>query len=286
MSALALLLVSQLTLGAAPGIAAAPQDVNEVIEAVGIDQRLDAELPLEAEFVDEEGRFVRLGDSFGERPVILAFVYYECPRLCNMILNGLVRALKPLGLEPGSDFEVVAISIDPGESPVLAARAKGLYLDRYDRPETAEGWHFLTGSPESIAAATRAAGYRFRYDETTDQYAHGSGVMVVTPEGRLSRYFYGVEYSPKDLRLGLVEAGDGRIGSLVDQVLLLCFHYDPATGRYGFAIQSALRITGVLTVALLLGFVVRSRIRERRQERLAARSAGAPPLGRTGGAIR
>ncbi|MEZ5398564.1 MAG: SCO family protein [Bryobacteraceae bacterium] len=224
------------------------------LKDVGVDQKLNAQLPLEAEFLDEEGKSIRLGQLFGRRPVVLALVYYECPMLCTMVLNGTLRAARALQLNAGTDYDVVAISFDAEETPALALRKKEEYIERYNRPGAERGWHFLTGSPASIKAVTEAAGYRFSRDPSNGQWAHASAIMVATPEGRLARYFYGVEYSARDLRFSLVEASQGKIGTPVDQVLLYCFHYDPATGKYSLVIMNILRAAGALTVAALLLF--------------------------------
>jgi protein SCO1/2 len=232
-----------------------------ILREVGIDQRLNEQAPLHLSFRDEEGRAVRLGDYFGRRPVILALVYYECPMLCTQVLNGLVGALRVLSFDAGREFDVVAVSFDPGEGPGLARAKKQTYLERYGRPGSAQGWHFLTGDQQAIAELTRAVGFRYVYDATLDQFAHGAAVIVLTPSGIVSRYFYGIEYAPRDLRLGLVEASANRIGSAVDRVLLLCYHYDPATGRYGFIALTLVRIGGVLTVAALALFLILERRR-------------------------
>jgi protein SCO1/2 len=234
-----------------------------MLREVGIDQRLNERVPLDLVFRDEAGRTVRLGDYFGARPVVLALVYYECPMLCTQVLNGLVGTLKSFAFEPGREFEVVAVSFDPSEGSDLAALKKANYLARYGRPATADGWHFLTGDAESIAALTKAVGFRYVYDERIQQFAHGAALTVLTPSGVISRYFYGIEYSPRDLRLGLVEAAAGRIGNAIDQFLLLCYHYDPATGRYSATALGAVRLGGVLTVAALAAFILVSLRRER-----------------------
>jgi protein SCO1 len=223
----------------------------EILKDIGIDQRLDEPLPLDAPLRDEAGRAVRLGDYFGKRPVVLAFVYFNCPMLCTQVLNGLVASLNVISLDAGTDFDVVAISFDARETPAMAAAKKDAYLTRYKRPNSAEGWHFLTGDEPSIARLTKAAGFRFRYDERLDQFAHASAVMVVTPQGRLARYFYGIEYAPRDLRLGLVEASAGRIGTPVDQILLYCFHYDPSSGKYGWMVVRMIRLAGLATIVVL-----------------------------------
>jgi protein SCO1/2 len=223
---------------------------------VGIDQKLDAQVPLDLGFRDDTGRTVKLADYFGSKPVILALVYYDCPMLCTQVLNGLAGSLKALTLNAGEEFLVLTVSFDPRETPELAAGKKKSYLAHYSRPGAAAGWHFLTGSESSIESLTRAVGFRYRYDAEKAQYAHASGIMVLTPQGRLSRYFYGIEYAPRDLRLGLVEASNGRIGSPVDQLLLFCYHYDPATGKYGPVVMNFVRLGGAATVLTLGTFLV------------------------------
>ncbi len=227
---------------------------------VGIEQRLNQQAPLDLTFRDEAGRAVRLGDYFGKRPVVLSLVYYDCPMLCTLVLNGLVRALRAVSFEPGRDFESVTVSFDPRETPALAAAKKQTYLERYRRAGAEGGWHFLTGGQEAVRRLTEAVGFRYTFDPQTGQFAHASAIMVLTPEGRLSRYFYGIEYSARDLRLGLVEASAGKIGSPVDQVLLYCFHYDPQTGKYGMVIMNTVRAAGLATVlalGMLLGLLFR-----------------------------
>jgi len=223
----------------------------EILKDIGIEQRLDAQLPLDAPLRDEAGRAVRLGDYFGKRPVVLAFVYYNCPMLCTQVLNGLVGSLNVISLDAGADFDVVAISFDSRDKPSDAAAKKDAYLTRYKRPNSAGGWHFLTGDEATITRLTKAAGFRFRYDEGLDQFAHASAIMVVTPQGRLARYFYGIEYAPRDLRLGLVEASAGKIGTPVDQILLYCFHYDPSSGKYGWIVVRAVRLAALATLVVL-----------------------------------
>ncbi len=236
---------------------------------VGFDQRLGQQLPLDATFRDESGKTVRLGDYFGRRPVVLALAYYECPMLCTLTLNGLTTAMLAMPFTPSRDFEVVTVSFEPRETPELAAAKKRTYLRRYNREGGPEGWHFLTGDKPSIDALTKAVGFRYAWDARSQQYAHASGIMVATPEGKLSHYLYGVEYAPKDLRLALVDAGAGKVGSPVDQLLLYCYHYDPTTGRYGAAVMGLVRLAGALTVAVLVGFIAVMRIRELQASRLA-----------------
>ena len=235
-----------------------------LLQDIGLDQKLNETLPLSLAFKDEQGRDVRLGDYFGTRPVILALVYYECPMLCTQVLNGLVSAIGTLNFSVGREFDVVAVSFDPGETPELARGKKAAYVERYKRAGSEAGWHFLTGTQHSITQLTRAVGFRYAYNADVDQYAHASGVMVVTPEGRLSHYFYGIEYGPRDLRLALIDAADRRIGSPVDQLLLACFHYDPKSGKYSLAIMRIVQGAGILTVAGIGLTILRLRRRDRR----------------------
>jgi protein SCO1/2 len=215
------------------------------LEGVGIDQKLDQQVPLNLTFRDEAGRDVQLSSFFQpKKPVLLALVYYRCPMLCTQILTGVESSLKAVSFNPGQDFEVVSVSFDPKDTPEIAAAKKATYLKRYGRANTANGWHFLTGDEANIKALTDAVGYHYKYDAKTDQFAHASGIMLVTPEGRLSRYFYGVEYAPRDVRLGLVEASKNHIGNPVDQMLLFCFHYDPQTGKYGAVVMNMIRFAG------------------------------------------
>ena len=214
------------------------------LQGVGIQQKLDQQVPLNLEFRDEAGRAVPLSSFFHGKPVLLALVYYRCPMLCTQILNGVASSLKAVSFDPGRDFEVVSVSFDPKDTPELAAAKKQSYLRRYGRPDTANGWHFLTGDPANIKALTDAVGFHYKYDAASDQFAHASGIMILTPEGRLSRYFYGVEFAPRDVRLGLVEASANQIGNPVDEALLFCFHYDPATGKYGAFAINLLRAAG------------------------------------------
>ena len=237
------------------------------LREVGFDQNLDERVPLDTPLVDEAGRTVRLGDYFGDRPVVLLFAYYECPMLCTQVINGLASALGVLSLEPGKDFEIVTISFDPRDTPATATAKKASYMQRYKRPGAEAAWHFLTfrpGDAASIERLTGAAGFRYVWDEQTQQFAHPSGVIVLTPDGRLARYLFGIEYSPRDLRLGLVEASSGKVGSPVDALLLYCFHYDPMTGRYGLVIMRAIRLAGAATVLALGSFIIVMVRRERR----------------------
>jgi protein SCO1/2 len=234
-----------------------------LLSKIGIDQRLHQKVPLDLEFVDETGRTVKLGDYLGKRPVLLALVYYECPMLCTQVLNGVTGALKVLNFDVGKEFDVVAVSINPREGPGLAAGKKQAYLERYGRPHTADGWHFLTGREENIRALATAVGFRYEYDEEIKQYAHGAGVELLTPKGVIARYFYGIEYSPRDLRFGIIEASEEKIGSPIDSVLLACYHYDPATGKYGAAAIKMVRIGAVATMIAFAVFLFVSLRRER-----------------------
>jgi protein SCO1/2 len=258
---------------------AAWADLNRppLLSQVGIEQRLNERLPLDLPFRDETGTEVVLRDYFGRRPVILTLVYYECPMLCTLVLNGLVRALKVLSFEPGREFEIVTVSFDPGETPALAAAKKETYLEQYGRAGAGGGWHFLTGTPESIEGLAQAVGFRYAYDAGRDEYAHAAAIMVATPQGRLARYFFGVEYSPRDLRLGLIEASQERIGTLVDTLLLYCFHYDPSTGRYSAVAMNIVRLGGALTVLALAGFIAVMRRRESRASAVGSTLAGPRP---------
>jgi len=235
-----------------------------LLEEVGLDQHLNAQLPLDLHFKDENGQTVKLGDFFGRRPVILTLVYYQCPMLCTQVLNGVTSSIGVMNLSVGKDFDIVTVSFDPRDTPEGAREKKANYLARYKRPGAAAGWHFLTGEAREISALTGAVGFRYAYNAEIGQYAHVSGIMVATPEGRLARYFYGIEYGPRDLRLALVEAADHTIGSPVDQLLLYCFHYDPSAGRYSLAVMNIVRIAGVLTVLVIVGAIVLMRRRERR----------------------
>jgi protein SCO1/2 len=246
----------------APGTPSSQMPV--VLSKVAFEQRLDTQLPLDLPFKDEDGRTVKLGDYFGKRPVILAFVYYECPMLCTQVLNGMTSMLGVLTESAGREFDVVTVSFDPRETPVLAAGKKKTYLDRYKREGAAAGFHFLTGNEASIAALTNAAGFQYTWDAATQQFAHASGIVIATPEGRLSRYFFGIEYPPRDVKFALMESSAGKIGSAVDKLLLYCYHYDPATGSYGFVAMNAVRLGVAFTVVALFGFIVVALGREQR----------------------
>jgi len=236
----------------------------ELLTEIGLDQKLDAQVPIGLPFKDETGRDVRLGDYFGKRPVILTLAYYECPMLCTQVLNGLTSALGVLSFTAGEEFEIVTVSFDPRDTPALATAKKATYMERYHRAGAERGWHFLTGNERSIEALTKAVGFRYAYNASIGQYAHVTGIMVLTPEGRLSRYFYGIEYGPRDVRLALIEAAGHQIGTPADQLLLYCFHYDPKSARYSFAIMRLVRAAGVATVLAMVAGVLVLRRRERR----------------------
>jgi protein SCO1/2 len=240
-----------------------------MVDQIGIDQHLGDQLPLDLELRDEKGRTVKLGQFFHDKPVVLMLVYYRCPMLCTQVINGFLKSSQAVKFTIGRDYDVVTVSFDPRETAELAAEKKAAYVRAYRRDGAADGWHFLTGSDESIKRLTEAVGFRYRYDAKSDQFAHASGIVVATPQGQLSRYLYGIEYEPTNLRLALVESGENRIGSPVDKVLLLCFHYDPLTGKYGLIIANVIRLTGSLTVLLLGGFLVAMYRLERRRTKEA-----------------
>jgi protein SCO1/2 len=232
------------------------------LQNVGFEPSLNGQMPLNLHFRDETGRDVSLREFFGQKPVILAFVYYSCPMLCDQVQMGVVGSLRMLSFNPGRDYEVLFVSFDSRDTPELAAEKKKTALSHFRRPETASGWHFLTGSKESIAAATQAANFRFTFDTKSNLFAHASGVLVLTPDGRISRYFYGVEYPGRDMRLGLVDASAGKIGSPIDHVLLFCYHYDPTTAKYSASILKIIRLGGILTILCIVGGILISRRRE------------------------
>jgi len=227
----------------------------ELLKDVGIDQKLNDAIPLDLAFRDEESNVVPLSTFFGQKPVVLALVYYNCPMLCTQVLNGLDRSLKDVPMDIGKDFDVVTLSIDPSETPRLAAAKRDLYTGIYGRPGAAEGWHFLTGEESEIRKLANAVGFRYAYDADSKQFAHASAVLVLTPGGKISRYFYGIAYAARDMRLGLVEASEGKIGSPMDQVLLFCYHYDPETGKYGLLISRVIKAGALLTV-LAIGILI------------------------------
>ena len=226
-----------------------------LLKEVGVDQKLNQSIPLDLAFRDEHGKPVQLGEYFGKKPVILSMVYYNCPMLCTQVLNGLESSLKLIPMDIGKQFDVVTVSIDPLERPVLAEAKQALYTGLYGRPGGAAGWHFLTGEEQQIRQLANATGFRYAYDPDSKQFAHASAIMLLTPEGKISRYFYGIQFPSRDLRLGLVEASAGKIGSPVDQVLLFCYHYDPSTGKYGLLISRLIQAAGAATV-LAIGALI------------------------------
>jgi protein SCO1/2 len=266
MTALALLTIALASGPVQEPSAARPPASELPAEAAGLsfDQRLNAQVPLVATFRDEHGRPVRLGDLFSGKPVILVLAYYRCPQLCNLVLNGLLDGLRGVTYRPGEEFAVVTVSFDPRETPEIAAAKKANYVDSYGRSGASESWHFLTGDKDQIDRVAESVGFHYVYDAKHDRYSHPSGVVILTPEGKVSRYLFGIRYPPRDLKLGLMEASQGQVGSLVDQFLLYCFHYDPATGAYAFAVMNAIRLGGGLTVLALGVLLYRLWRRERR----------------------
>ena len=264
---------AQMTGAPTPGYVSAPGPTSSTMPAplreIGFDQNIDQQLPLDAQFVDENGTAVTLGSYYGEKPVLLAFVYYTCPMLCTQVLNAMTATISTLSLDAGKDFELVLVSIDPRETPAQAMAKKMEYLHRYKRPGADAGWHFLTGKEPEIKRVAKAAGFRYAWDEQTQQYAHPTGIIVTTTDGRLARYLFGMEYGPRDLKLALVEASQGKVGTFADQLLLFCYHYDPMTGRYGVYVMRTLRIAGVATVLALGTFIVVMVRRERSQQNAA-----------------
>ena len=226
------------------------------LQNVGIEQHLNEQIPPNLMFRDETGKTVQLADYFGRKPMILNLVYYQCPMLCGEVLSGLESALRVLKFDVGKDFDVLTISFDPKETPEMAAAKKAEYLKRYGRAGAAGGWHFLTGPQNSIDALTKAAGFQYQYDSKSGQFAHATAIMVLTPEGKIAQYYYGVEFAPKDLRLGLVQASQHKIGNLVDEVLLYCYHYDPDTGKYGAIVSRILKLAAGATILVLGTFLI------------------------------
>ena len=255
-----------------PGEPTTPSSgMPKALEKVNIEQRLNEQIPLDLTFRDESGESVRLGDYFGKKPVVISLVYYSCPQLCNQVLNGLTSSLRTLSaFDIGKEFDVVTVSFDARETAELATEKKKTYIQWYKRDGAAEGWHFLTGDQQAIDRLTEAVGFHYAFDPQTNQFAHASGIMIATPEGRLARYYYGIEYSAKDLRLGLVEASNNKIGSPVDQLLLYCYHYDPATGKYGPIVINMIRLGGIATIIGMIALVLIMRRRSPGQNRASA----------------
>jgi protein SCO1/2 len=263
---LALLLVPAARLGASGAPGSPPPDAPlppPPIKDVGFDQKLGEAIPLDLVFRDEAGESVRLSKYFGKRPVILSLVYFNCPMLCGMTTDGLVRSVRALRFEPGTDYEILSVSFDPRETAEVASEKKRTVMAQYGRKSGPGGWHFLTGDAASVAALTKALGFRYVWDPEQKQFAHATGITVLTPQGRIARVFFGIEYPAKDLRLALIEASEERIGNVVDQLLLLCFHYDPKAGRYTATVRNLVRAGGVITLVLVAGFVTIMLRRER-----------------------
>jgi protein SCO1/2 len=230
---------------------------------IGFDQNIDQQLPLDATFVDDAGKAVTLGSFYGQRPVLLAFVYYTCPLLCTQVLNAMTATVSNLPLDAGKDFDLVIVSIDPKDTPAVAAAKKAEFVHRYKNPNAEAGWHFLTGTEPEIRRVANAAGFRYSWDEQTQQYAHPTGIIVTTTDGRMARYLFGLEFGPRDLKLALVDASQGKVGTIADQLLLYCYHYDPMTGRYGIYVMRVLRVAGVGTVLSIATFILVMLRRER-----------------------
>jgi protein SCO1/2 len=252
--------------------AAAQQSTTpEILKRVGIQQNLNSQIPPNLEFRDESAKTVRIGDYFGKKPIVLSLVYFECPALCTEVLNGQLRTMNAISLNLGSDFEAITVSFEPKDTPTLAKAKRDVYIGQYGRPGAVDHWHFLTGEQQSIDALTKVAGFQYAYDPAIKQFAHAAAIMVLTPEGRIDRYFYGVIYPARDFRLGLVEASQGKIGTITDHAMLYCYQYDPMTGKYGVVIINVLRISGGLTVLALGIFMTIMFLRERK------RPTGIPP---------
>jgi protein SCO1 len=238
------------------GDAAANTKIS-IFDKVGFDQRLNQQIPLDLTFLDENGQPVQLKQYFGSKPVILSLVYFQCPMLCSQVMNGMAGAFNGITrFSVGRDFNVVTVSFDPRDTPETAAESKKTYLDRYRRPGAAQGWHFLTGKKEQIDALASAVGFRFAWDPKIQQFAHASGIMLLTPDGRLAQYYYGIEYAPRDIQLGLIQSSQGKIGNVVDKVILYCYEYDPARGKYGAVVFRILRLSALATVLVLGGFMI------------------------------
>jgi len=248
------------------------QTKPEFLNNVTIEQNLNGQTPLDLDFVNEKGEKVKLQELFSDKPVVLSLVYYQCPMLCNMMLNGMLESFNELKFTTGDEFDAITVSFDHRETAEMAAQKKASYIEQYGRQGADKGWHFLTGDEESIKKLAEAVGFAFTFIPETGQFAHASAIILLTPQGRISRYFYGVEYDPTDLRLGLVEASQNKIGSPVDQLLLYCFHYDPTTGKYGMVIMNVIRVFGTATVALLISFIIIMLRREKRNKSQLART--------------
>jgi protein SCO1/2 len=256
--------ISVALLIASADFASAQETQEQIAARAGLEQKLNAQVPLDAVFRDEHGAAVTLGSFFNGKPVILVLAYYECPNLCTLVLNGVLQTAHELKFDAGKEYEIVVVSFDARERPALAAAKKQIYIQRYGRAGASDGWHFLTGDEHAIERLASSIGYRFSYDKATSQFAHPSAIMVVTPAGKVARYFPGIEYPPRKVRLALIEASHERVGSLTDRVFLLCFHYNPATGKYGLLIGRVMQVAGIGTAAALAGYVLWMLRRERR----------------------
>jgi len=264
-----------LTGAAAFSTSAQQASTPPILSKVGITQNLNALVPPDVVFRDETGKSVRIGDFFGHKPIVLSLVYFDCPALCTEVLNGELRTLKAISLDLGKDFDAVTVSFEPKDTPALAKAKRDVYAGQYGRPGAADHWHFLTGEQQSIEALTNAVGFHYAYDSSIRQYAHAAAILVLTPEGRIDRYFYGVIYPARDVRLGLVEASEGKIGTLTDHALLYCYQYDPMTGKYGVVVMNVLRAAGGLTVLILGIFMTMMFLRERKRPVDVSPAAGA-----------
>lgn len=272
---LALLLVLGAALLCTPAAAQRQEPPPPELEGVGIEEHLGAQLPLDLQFVDENGREVSLGDyCTGDKPVVLTLIYFNCPMLCSLVLNGMVDGLKELDYLPGREFELVTVSFNPLETPTLAKLKKQNYIKDYGQPAAASGWHFLTGGAEPIAALTEAVGFKYKWVEERQEYAHQAAIYLLTPDGRISRYLYGVQFEPQTLKLGLLEASEGKLGTTLDQVFLFCFHYDAVSGRYAPAALNIMRLGGLLTVLLLASILVPVWLRSTRRKTNATAGVG------------
>jgi protein SCO1/2 len=263
---------------ASPPAATAPLEPPQAafLRKVDFKQRLNSQVPVDLPLINERGESVTIAECMTGKPTIFVLAYYRCPMLCNQVLNGVARAVQGIDLDPGEDIEVVVVSFDPSDTVKLAAQKKEAVVHAYSHKADGKGWHFLIGDEKTVAATAESVGFQYQYDETSKQYAHASGITVLTPDGRVSKYFYGIDYPTRDLRLGLIEASAGNIGTAVDALLLYCFHYDPITGRYGLAIMRVIRAGGVMTVAAVLGFITVSLRRERKKGRDTSVDPGEP----------
>lgn len=259
-------------IGVGPGLEVG--NTPEILKHVGVEQKIGASLPLDLEFYDETGSVVELGSFLGDKPAILALVYYDCPMLCTEVLNGINRTLAPLNFTIGNEFKVLSVSFDPRETYELAAQKKSVYTQRYNRPGAKEGWHFLTGDATAIDVLTNTVGFNYVYDEEEGQFVHGSAIMVISPRGTVSHYFFGIEYPSEDIRLALIESSENKLGNVFDQVMLYCFNYDPEQGKYGIVIMNSMRVAGLVTLMAMGSFMIIMFKRDRRNRRAKLKSDG------------